>query len=248
MYGGVFALVILLILAFLYFSFIYKKPTCSDGKRNGGEAGIDCGGSCRRLCQSSFLQPRLSWGGAKFEKIAPSLYNVAAYIENLNVSGGAVNVPFKVALYDNQGILIVEQEGKTHFSPHRNTLAFLPLVNVGQRIPAKATFEFLNQPSWFRSHDILNTLIIADKVYEETKTNSSLTVTFINNALTALQNVEAAVVLYDIGGNVIGFSRTFVDQISGKGGKETISFTWPISRNGKVVTIEVLPLVYPTED
>ena len=94
-YATIVILVIVISIALLVFFFFYSAPTCFDGKRNGDELDIDCGGSCVRLCQSAFLPPRQEWGGAKIEKLADGLYNVASYIVNPNVSGAAIDVPAK---------------------------------------------------------------------------------------------------------------------------------------------------------
>jgi hypothetical protein len=33
----------------------YKPPSCSDGKQNQNEKGVDCGGPCSVLCKASAL-------------------------------------------------------------------------------------------------------------------------------------------------------------------------------------------------
>lgn len=247
-YGSitVFGLILLVIIpAFLYF---YKAPTCSDRILNGDETGVDCGGSCVRLCQSSFLPPQISWGGAKFEKVAEGLYNVAALIENKNVNGAALNVPYKISLFDDKGILIVEKKGTVTLYAHRNSLAFEPAVSVGKRIPVKATFEFIQAPIWFKSHDVLGGLAVVDKKYTEDDANSSLEVILENRTLFPYQNINVSVILSDSDGNAIGFSRTTIDSIASKSGREVAPFTWPIGRKGAVKSIDVVPSILPVVD
>lgn len=240
------ALILLVVIpAFLYF---YKAPTCTDRILNGDETGVDCGGSCVRLCQSSFLPPQISWGGAKFEKVAEGLYNVASLIENKNVNGAALNVPYKISLYDKEGILITEKKGAVTLYAHRNSLAFEPAISVGKRIPTKATFEFLQAPVWFKSHDALDGLAVVDKKYDEDETSSSLEVTLENRTLFPYKNIDVSVILSDSEGNAIGFSRTTIDSITEKSGREVAPFTWPISREGAVKSIEVVTIILPTVD
>lgn len=230
------------------FLLLYKPPACNDGIQNGTETGVDCGGSCVRLCQSSFLPPKVAWGGAKFEKVADGLYNVASLIINQNINGSALNVPYKISLYDKEGVLIVERKSTVTLYAHRNTLAFEPAVQVGKRIPAKATFEFTQAPVWFKSHDALDGLVVVKKEYTEDDTSSSLEVTFENKSLFPIQNIDTGVVLYDAEGNVVGFSRTHIDTLDAQNGREVAPFTWPISRNGKVISQEVYPIIAPTFD
>ncbi len=217
----------------------YHPPTCSDGIRNGSEQGVDCGGACERLCQNSFLSPSLAW--TRFEEVAPSLYNVAAYIINPNTEGEAVNVPYHLSLYDDRGVLITDTNGVVTLPPHRNAIAFQGAINVGQRVPAKALFEFLAPPNWHKRSDPLSAVVVGDKSYVEEESGSSLTVTLKNTSVYALPKIAVYAVLYDKDGNALGFSKTYIDEIPPKG-NGLAPFTWPLSRNGKVISIEILPV------
>lgn len=221
------------------FVVLYEKPTCSDGMMNGREQGVDCGGSCERLCQSSFLAPSLAW--TRFEEIAPALYNVAAYVVNPNIEAEAVDVPYHIALYDDRGVLIVDTNGTMRLPPHRNTIAFQSAINVGQRIPAKALFEFTDDPNWSKQKDGLGVISIGEKKYVEDNLGSSLTVSMRNTSVYSLRNIVVGVVLYDKDGNALGFSRTVLDEIPPQQ-SVLAPFTWPVNRQGKVISIEVLPV------
>lgn len=249
-YALIFIFGVILLIGIPSFLIFYKTPTCFDGKQNGGEFGIDCGGKCSVLCQSAFVPPRIEWGGAKIEKLADGLYNVASYISNPNINGGAKDVPYKVVLYDSEGIFITEKSGYMDLYPHRNSLAFLTAVRTDKRIPAKATFEFLSSPHWFKAKDELSGISVIDKKYSDNTEGSSLEVTLENRNLLPYNNLIVSVVLYDKDGNVVGFSQTKVDHLSGKNSiennsKEIAPYTWPINRNGKVTTIEVIPNIPP---
>ncbi len=245
------ALSILIIVAGIalggYFSFFYKAPTCFDATQNGDETGVDCGGSCRKLCQSAYLPAQISWGGGKLEKVATGYYNVAAYIVNPNTNGAALNVPYKFTLYDNRGILITERTGYVTIPAHRNVLVFEPAVNVEKRVPTKVTFEFMSAPLWFKSHDTLTNLAVLDKHYFEDVKSSSLQVVLQNKGLVPITGITVGAVLYDIDNNAIGFSRTKIDSL-GASGSDIAPFTWPFSRQGRVVFIEALPVVAPVRD
>src|SRR3989344_9155576 len=119
LYGGSVIIVLTAVAFSVIFFFFYKPPTCFDNKENGDEYGIDCGGSCVKLCQSTFLPAQIQWGGGKFEIVAPHLYNLSSYIVNPNMDVGAVNVPYKFSVYDNVGLLILEKKGIVSISPHR---------------------------------------------------------------------------------------------------------------------------------
>ena len=222
------------------FFFFYKAPTCFDGIQNGNEQGVDCGGSCQRLCASSFLSPDIAW--TRFEQVAPGLYNEAAYIINPNISGEARNVPYHIALYDDQGVLITDTAGVVTLPPHRNTLAFKGAVSVGKRTPAQGLFEFTAAPNWHKRDDPLSAVQVINKDYKEDANGSSLSVTIGNGSVYPINNVAVYAVLYDKDGNALGFSRTIVDSIPA-GGTTIAPFTWPSTHQGKVISIEVLPVI-----
>ena len=238
----VFSLLILAIVVIGIPSFFifYKAPTCSDGIQNGDEIGVDCGGSCPRLCSNLFLAPNVAW--TRFQQVADGLYNVSAYIVNPNIDVTAIKVPYHIALYDDRGILISDTNSTVTIPPHRNTLAFIGAVSVGKRIPAKAAFEFTALPEWYRQADPLSAIQVTDKKYSEDELGSILSVTLSNNSVYGLSNVVVYVVLYDKDGNSLGFSRTVVDSIPGKS-SVVAPFTWPVSYGGKVISIEVLPVM-----
>ena len=54
--------------------------------------------------------------------------------------------------------------------------------------------------------------------------------------------------LYDINGNVIGFSQTTIDSIAAKNGIEIAPFTWSLSRNNKVNSEEIILSAIPVID
>ncbi len=238
-YGGTVTLVLVLLITVPVFKYFYKAPTCSDGLQNGNETGVDCGGSCSRLCQNSFLNADVAW--TRFEEVAPHLYNIAAYIVNPNTEGEAIDVPYHLAFYDNNGVIITDRSGITTLPPHRNTIAFQGSVNVGKRIPAKALFEFITAPNWHKRIDPLSKITITDKNYNEDSGGSSLTATLNNNDIYPLSNISVYAVLYDKDSNAIGFSKTVLDEIPAKG-SAIAPFTWVVNRDGKVISVEVLPV------
>lgn len=221
------------------FFYFYKAPTCFDGIRNGNETGVDCGGSCQKLCPSAFLSPIVSW--TRFEQVVTGVYNVAAYVINPNPAVGAADVPYHMALYDAQGTLITDVYGTMTIPPHRNSLAFQSSVGTEKRTPAKATFELTAAPGWYSAADGLSALQVVDKRYSEDASGSSLQVSIRNASANAIGRLSVYAILYDVNQNEIGFSKTEIDGIA-PGATAVAPYTWPEDRHGAVVSIEVLPV------
>lgn len=238
-YGLAAVIIILGLVVIPSFLYLYHAPTCFDGAKNGSEQGVDCGGACSRLCQSSFLPPDVAW--TRFEEVAPGLYNMAAYIVNPNTEGEADAVPYHIALYDDQGVLITDTRGVVTLPPHRNTLAFQGSISAGKRVPTKALFEFTAAPNWYKQTDLLSKIVISDKSYTEDDSGSYLSVKLLNKDVQPMENVSVYTVLYDKDGNALGFSKTAIDEIA-PGDSQIAPFTWPLNRNGAVISIEVLPV------
>ncbi|MDE2040996.1 MAG: FxLYD domain-containing protein [Patescibacteria group bacterium] len=237
-YAGVAVGVVLALAGLLIHSVFYKPATCFDGMKNGNEQGVDCGGSCTKLCPSSFVSPIVAW--KRYQMIAPGVYNIAAYIINPNTAVGAKNVPYRMALYDTSGQPLTELDGMVTLPPHRNTLAFAGGVKVSG-IPAASFFQFTDAPNWVRQTDPLSSLVVGAKDYSEDDRSSRLQVTLSNTGVTSLQNIAVYVVLYDASGNTLGFSKTVIDSIPA-GGSAIAPFTWPVSYHGAVISQEVLPV------
>lgn len=238
-YGSVFLAIAIVVIGVPSFFIFYRSPTCSDGLQNGSEDGVDCGGKCSRLCQSSFLPPKVAW--TRIENVAPGVYNAAAYLINPNPAAEASEVPYHMALYDDNGIVIADEKGVLTLPPHRNTLAFKGSIRTGSLVPVKALFEFTSAPEWGSQSDPLSSLEIRGKDYGEDGNGSSLTVTLGNDSAEALSDITVYVVLYDASGNALGFSKTVVDKVAGRS-TAVAPFTWPKNRQGAVVSIEVLPV------
>ena len=67
--------------------------------------------------------------------------------------------------------------------------------------------------------------------------------TLEDTAVTPYNNISVYVILYDANGNAIDFSKTVVDTVPANNGTVVAPFTWPVSHDGKVVSIEVLPVL-----
>ncbi len=238
-YAGVFILAVAGLIGVPAFLLFYKAPSCSDGKKNGDEGGVDCGGSCSKLCPSAFLSPAVSW--VRFEEVAPHIYNVAAYIVNPNFKVRAANTPYVMTIYDASGAPIAAVPGSVTIPAGRNTLAFKAAISMGSQTPARASLKFTGIPDWAYETTPALTLSVADQKYTESTSSSALTVTLANRGIQSLSDITVYAVLEDKDQNAIGFSKTILDSIPAQG-TAVAPFTWPFGRGGRVVSIDVLPV------
>jgi len=228
------------LIGFPAWKILYVPPSCVDNKWNGDEQGVDCGGSCTKVCQNSFLPlPVPSW--VRFKEVIPNTYNVAAYIVNPNPKAGAKKVPYTLELIDKNGLPLTSMTGHFDIAPGRNTVVFAGPFALKTEAPARATLTINQDPLWYIGNDPLPTLLVSDKNYTEASTTSSLSVTLKNTGALAIPALNVYAILNNVAGNVIDFSRTSIDGIN-PGGTANAPFTWPYSHDGKVISIEVISM------
>lgn len=218
----------------------YKPPTCFDGKQNGDEKGIDCGGSCAILCRSQYLDPNIIW--TRVIEVKSGLYSALAYIENPNIDAGAESISYVFRIKDNDGVLIYERKGKTFIPPNKFFAVFEDGISTGEKIPTKTTFEFTSNALWENQKNKEAGITVLKKTISRENYLPRVDATLENKTLDPIYNIEAVAIVYGEDGNALGFSRTFIDKID-KEESQSITFTWPQPFDTNVVQIEIIPRV-----
>ncbi len=233
-------LIALVILIYPHFN---KPPTCFDGKQNGDESGLDCGGSCQKVCTSQALQLITLWARA-FE-VTPGKYNVMAYVENQNRESGIPVINYEFKLYDADNIFIARQSGSTFITSNDRTAIFEAGVLTGNRVPARVSFEWKSVPAWqkvTRAQKNALALSAEDKVLSNPLGSPKLEATIVNKTLNDLRALDVYAILYDDTGNVITASKTLIDTLSKESSSDVV-FTWPEPLPVRPARIDVFPQV-----
>jgi hypothetical protein len=149
LYTSVAGIIGLMLVIFLYQAFFTAPPLCTDGKQNGTEHGVDCGGPCALLCGAEARAPVVLWARA-FEA-ASQTYTAAAYVQNNNPGAGARAVRYTFQLFDSDNKLVVDRQGVADLPP----IPIVPIIetgiNAGYRAPTRALFAFSSEPVWVRA-------------------------------------------------------------------------------------------------
>ena len=235
-YSSIAFVFISLVVGVPVFLFFYKAPTCTDGRKNQNESGVDCGGSCPRLCPADFSPVAYVW--ERYQKIAPGLYSVLAYVENPNISVEASNVPYSFSLYDRDGTVITTRSGKTSIPAGKRFAIFESALTVKERVPVKATFEFTALPQWVRAEGQTLARVESSTIFNE-GTFPRVEASIKNIGRSILRNLEAVAIVYNSEGNAIAFSRTTIDQVS-PDDVEDIAFTWQEKFSSEQVRVDIL--------
>ena len=243
LYMGFLAIIGLAILAYIFVPKILTKPTCSDGKKNGAESGIDCGGECKNIC--SFESTPLSVIWARSFLTSGNIYNAVAYVENRNPDGIAKGAHYQFKIFDAQDILITSQEGEADIPPAGRYPIFLGGIDMGNRRPVRTKFEFIGgAPAWMHAGapavDLLHSVLAKNPDLVDISTSPKLHATLENNSLYNLSDIKVVALLADES-NVFAVSSTFVNNLSARSSKD-IYFNWPIPFANAPLHTDLIPL------
>jgi len=243
-YLAIFLLVIgLIIFAFIY-PLIFKKATCFDGKQNGTEIGIDCGGTCSRMCEEETIEPVILWSRAF--PVVGSNYNLVAFVENRNKNSGVYSVSYEFRVYDANNKLLGRREGKTFIPPNQQFAIFESRFDAGESQLKSVTFEFLSPLIWVKKEATLQTLPIrvTNIVFDDNKDTPNLSAIVRNESIYDLPEFDVIAILYDIDHNAINASKTHKDKLL-SGNNLPVVFTWPEILSSLPATKDILVQINP---
>lgn len=213
-----------------------------DGKQNGNETGVDCGGSCQRACTLEVDKISVLWSRAF--QVVPSRYNAVAYLENKNGNVAVHKIKYRFRFADKDNIFIGKREGETYIPPFGKFAIFEPAIDIGNSIPVYTTFEFIEEPTWIQvSKEKVNQLkvFVKEVNLENQDTNPRLSAKIENTSLFTIPEVSVVAILYNDKGKAVSASRTFIELLRGEESSE-VNFTWPEPIPEKVVVKEILPI------
>lgn len=207
----------------LYFVYWNEEPTCFDGSRNGEERGVDCGGSCDRVCTADVLPLSVQW--AESFKIVDGQYNAVAYIENRNRTVGTPRLSYVFKLYDEDG-LIVERKGQTPVPIDGLYPLFEGKILTGNRIPTRTEIEFADDAIWLQGTAGAEQFSLISRVLTGADSMPRLIAELRNEDLFEAQDIEIVATIFDKRKNPLTASKTVVEYFPGRT-TQSVVFTWP---------------------
>ena len=222
-YGIGYSLVVMLCLVGVYYNYFYEPDSCFDGVQNGDELGVDCGGSCVRICSFTVEPPRVLW--AESFAVTDNQYNAVAYIENRNQIAGTPEVRYTFQLFDKDGI-INQKSGITSLPPNTTQPVFEGRIATGERVPTRTTLELTPAELWLPGASDRGNYRTTALELLQADSRPRLNVTLQNDNLYAVNNVEVIATIFDARGTPLTASQTFIDNFAGRS-QSNLVFTWP---------------------
>ena len=224
--------------------FIFSRPgTCSDGKQNNGELGIDCGGSCTRLCPSEVSDVIVHW--ARSFPARDGFYDAVAFVENPNFNAGVKKFSYTFKLYDAKNILVGTREGSTFLNPGDRFLVYENGIKAegGSRMPQRTFFEAEGDLVWENAVSSReNEVVVRETRFEAARVGGlPRVVTLLTNQGTRdIRDLEVVVLLFDEEENVIEASKTIAGSLDAGEAKGVTLLLSPGTRDAPA-RMEVFP-------
>ncbi len=223
-YGAGVAVVLLLLGTLGYFRYLYAPPTCTDGRQNGDERGVDCGGSCRRICALDVMAPTVKW--AQAFRVTKGQYNAVAYVENLNVGIGTPELAYTFTLYDEKGEVITTRAGTTFLPPSGVYPLFEGRIAVGDQVPARTFLELAPVEHWQGASGGKDDFVVRSRALTGADNKPRLDTVIYNASLTDQNNIAVVATLFDVRGNALTSSQSVVPRFASRT-EQSVVFTWP---------------------
>ncbi len=211
------------------FFFLNRPGSCFDGKKNDDELGVDCGGSCARLCPFEVSDVITHWARA-FSSRAGT-YDAVAFLENPNIGAGVREFRYVFKLYDAHNILTGEREGTTFLNPKDRFAVYEDgiVVGTGTNAPQRTFFEIQEDLLW-ESVSVPREVeyITRETVFEEARdgTMPKIKTTLVSRATGDARDLEVVALLFDDEENLIDAAKTEVPRLAAG---ETKSITFLLS-------------------
>lgn len=126
----------------LVYYIIQPAPTCTDGKKNQSEVGIDCGGPCL-ACKKEIKAQELLVNEKYFVYGSKNQFDVMASITNANDKYGAVKFDYEFQLVDQAGNVLEKRSGRNFILPDESK--YIVELNLQSAInPYTVKFEIRN--------------------------------------------------------------------------------------------------------
>ncbi len=115
----------------LFWAFFYTAPTCTDGKQNQDETGIDCGGVCSQYCVADLASEPLVIEDTELLAYSAATSDAIGTVTNKNTKAALKSATYTFRVYDKNGMITTEQSGKFSLLPRESRI----LSALGLTVP-----------------------------------------------------------------------------------------------------------------
>ncbi len=215
-------------------------PSCFDGIRNGNEEGIDCGGSCFKVCEVVATRDILVEKTGFVSGGSSTKFDVFGEISNPNSFLGGKAIKYEFSLADALGKVIAAKKGSSFILPGEKKY----LIEYGMESevpPVQVTLAVLGV-EWveFQEYQEKPQLKIINRNYKEMNSEvifSEASGLLKNESPFDFYKVKLKVALKDGRGEIIALNSTEMNTVK-SGEDREFKVTWPNKFSGSVNNME----------
>lgn len=226
-YGALYLLIFAGIVAGIYYAFFYIRPSCFDNIQNQGEAGVDCGGTCAKVCIPTNLSTISVLGNGvqvfnifPAHSLLPIHYGLLAQVANVNAGYASPDFGYRFDLYDASGTVFQSVSG--HSFLYGSEVKYLAVPNVAATAPVGHAALVIENPTWVPAGAMGLIPLFGNgrgaplPITDVAVTSSTVTVSgaLTDRDIATFTNVLVVAIFYDASGNPIGASQTVIDSIT----------------------------------
>lgn len=241
-YGAGFLVALVLLFTYFYRDTLFPTPTCSDGKQNGYESGVDCGGTCSLRCAQEVIPISVSW--ARAVRTSSTTYDLVALLSNKNIDNAPRGLSYVFTVYTKDGKQMLAVQGTTIVPVDGD----FPVIKQNVILPEEpgevsATVS-ANVPHYKALEKPTEPTIRVSNTRFEAGSISRVYARITNTKRVSLRSVPVRVLLYEASGNVFGVGETIIPEL-GKESAEDVVFTWKNAFEQTPTKITVVPILDP---
>jgi len=212
LYGLLYLGILALLLYGAYNWFLVPEASCSNGRADANENGIDCGGVCANACLPLELQ-ELVVGDARHFVPVPGTLSAFAQVRNPNQEWGAKNFSYTFSFLDQNGATVLAREGKSFIYP--GEIKYLAVFANSERAREIAQVRFTpSSPDWTETMTRRPEISIREKQTEIIGNLVRVQGKITNNDTIIFPEVELIAVFRGTLGQISGVSRTTLNAVA----------------------------------
>ncbi|EKE22226.1 MAG: hypothetical protein ACD_7C00019G0002 [uncultured bacterium] len=221
--------------ALIYYVF-EPAATCTDGKKNQSENGIDCGGVCAP-CKEEIRAQDIRIDEKYFVYGNKNQFDVMAAITNVNNKYGAVKFNYEFQLLDQAGNVLEKRAGTSFVLPDESK--YIVELNLHSSInPYRLNFE-IQDVQWeeFLEYAEPKLSIYQKNYYEEFEKNI-VTGLLRNESNFDFNFIELVMILRDANGKPVALGKSEMRTIKSQEERD-FKLIWPYKFSENVANVDI---------
>ena len=228
-------------LGIVFWIYLATRPaaTCTDGKKNQNETGIDCGGSCKACAEDTSKLSPISVVETAFVPSGQGRYDAVAKISNPNNGYGSSKFHYRLTLTDANGKILVDKSGEDFILPVETKYVIetgLITGGVPERVDVTISsttwtkFSGYEKPQlnvYNKSYNLISSGVGFSQAYGLLRNESSFD----------FDTIEVNIVLRDSSSKIVALNKTTMNTVN-SGEERDFKLVWPASFPGDVQDVE----------